>query len=106
MKRPAASAVAGGHELYLYWRTSQADWSAAAAALSRWQQQLCEQHPGLQARWLRRADGSEEHATLMEIYTQPGGVEEATAQRIVEEGAMVLTPWCVGTRHIETFIAG
>ena len=106
MKRPAASAVAGRHELYLYWRTSQADWSAAAAALSRWQQQLCEQLPGLQARWLRRADGSEEHATLMEVYTRPGGVDAATARRIVDEGSVVLTQWRIGERHVETFIPG
>jgi hypothetical protein len=99
----------GEIELYLYWRVPSASLPAAVAALAAWQGSLCADTPGLQARWLRRADdaaGAGADPTVMEIYTRPGGIDPQTAARIERDGNAALSGWLSGPRHVERFVAG
>jgi hypothetical protein len=91
-------------ELYLYWRTGSADHAAATIAMRAWQQALQKEHPGLEARLLRRADEAAAEITLMETYLQPGGIGPALQQQIADAGDAVSVPWRRGPRHIEVFI--
>jgi hypothetical protein len=93
-------------ELYLYWKTDVARADGAEAAARGWQQALCQEHPALQARLLRRADADASPArtvTLMEIYRRPGGIDAALQATIVETGAQRLAVWLLGPRHVEAF---
>ena len=92
-------------ECYVYWRLDAASLKAAADALTAFQQQLRERHPGLQARLLSKLDDSAAEATLMEVYALPGGVNPELAKAVVDEGGRVAAAWCRGTRHIERFQA-
>jgi hypothetical protein len=96
--------TAAARELYLYWRTSRADAAAATHAIRAWQQALTMDHPGLQARLLRRADEVVAELTLMETYAVPGGIGAALQQQIAERGDAVSALWRRGPRHVEVFI--
>lgn len=96
--------TAPARELYLYWRTGRADAAAATIGIRAWQQDLQKEHPGLQARLLRRADQSAAELTLMEIYTAPGGIGPALQQHITDRGDAVSAAWRRGPRHLEVFI--
>lgn len=93
-------------ELYLYWRTSQADLPAATKAMLAFQQQQTVAWPGLRARLLRRADAAGDAATLMETYALPsnaGGIGKTLRQHIIDSGDAASAPWRDGARHIEVF---
>lgn len=76
-------------ELYIYWRIGATPLTQALQATDAFQRLLCSQHPGLTARVLHRAAGTDK-ATVMEIYTQPGGVGDALAQDIEAVAARAL----------------
>ena len=98
--------AAQAQELYIYWRTPRDGWPAAAVALAEWQARVCATTPGLHARWLRRVDEEPASATLMEVWHQPGGVDEAMARHIADDGNAALAPWLFGARHVEVFTPG
>lgn len=88
-------------ELYFYWRARAGLGGDAEHAALRLQQQWRKHQPELICRLLRRAEG--EHATWMEIYALPGGVDAALQQRLRMEGDAALAPWLDGARHLELF---
>ena len=95
---PAAS---GMRELYFYWHTGAAQGGrvleAVAAAHREWQARW----PGLRARLLQRAEGL--RVTWMEVYSHPGGIDDALQAMLVAEGDARLAPWIEGRRHLEVF---
>lgn len=90
-------------ECYVYWRLRAETLPAAARAMAAFQEQLRARHPGLQARLLSKMDSGDAEATLMEVYTLPGGVSSTLDQAVADEGGRVAAPWCLGQRHIERF---
>lgn len=98
----AGAPAAGRRELYLYWRTRADAVAAAIASAQAWQAALAARHPGLECRLLQRADAGP--ATLMEIYRQAGGIDDALADEIRRDGDAQLAPWLDGTRHVEIFV--
>ena len=95
-------------ELYAYYRVTPANAQAALQAVLAFQQRLLEQHPGLAARVLRRADDGSADVTLMETYAFDDGVrrgiDDALRSRI-EEAAAALTAMLSGPRQTEVFDA-
>jgi len=95
-------------QLFIYYRIAVADAAAAFAALQPVQQALCESHPGLQARLLRRTDvSSDGMCTLMETYRfdlPAQGVSERLQADIDAAAEAVLRPWLQGARHCEVFV--
>lgn len=90
-------------ELYVYWRVASARADGAARAAGAFQRGQCAVHAGLQARLLRRNDAAAGHATLMEVYAHPGGIDAALQASIVDAGARALGGWAEGGRHVEVF---
>lgn len=96
-------------ELFIYYR-SRADREAEVAQRVRaWQASLCERHPGLQARLLRRPGTRDGLQTWMETYSipmseNPDGVS-AELQQAIEAQAAALSDCIEGTRHTEVFNA-
>ena len=101
---------AGGRELFVYYRVAAAAAHGARSAVETLQAALCDTHPGLEARLLRRrgdgpAGGVE---TWMETYARPASPDgvDAALQRAIEEGAAAaLAAWVDGARHGEAFEA-
>jgi hypothetical protein len=92
------------HELYIYWRIGATPLGIALQTAAAFQQQLRLEFPGLQARLLHRAAGTEK-ATVMEVYSRPGGVGEELAQHIEREAARALAAWPQPPqRHREVFM--
>jgi hypothetical protein len=91
-------------ELFIYYRATQENASVLHAEVSRMQTELRVRHPGLQARLLRRPDAADGLHTWMETYASPDGIDDAL-QGAIETAALALSPWIVGSRHIERFIA-
>lgn len=117
-----------GTELYVYWKVGTTQLPQALAAAQALQQLLMQRHPALQARLLQRADGADGSATetaangtppgtataaatttttatLMEIYSQPGGIGGLLRQDIESHAKLQLAalgPPAV-QRHIELF---
>lgn len=92
-------------ELYIYWRVPQHQLAAAVAAMTAFQAEQTQRVPRLQARLLQREEDDAEQATLMEIYTVPGGLPQAVRTALVVEGTQAAAPWCQGARHVEVFSA-
>ena len=102
-------------ELFIYWRVAPHALAEAVSAIQAWQAGLRVRHPGLQTRLYRRSDTAESDATVMETYALQGaeqidgalpladGIDDALHRAIVEQGAGVAAPWCLGTRHVEVF---
>jgi hypothetical protein len=70
------------------------------------QDRLQAEVPGLQARWLTRADAGSTTQTWMETYARPDdmqGVCTAT-QALIEERARSLGALIEGGRHAEAFV--
>jgi hypothetical protein len=89
-----------GREVYIYWRLADPVLLAEAThAVRAMQQALQRRWPALQTRLLVRDDGS----TLMEIYTEPGGISGPTLAALVSEGDTATARWRQGQRHLETF---
>jgi hypothetical protein len=96
-----------GPEWYLYWKLPAAEAAVAVAALRLWQDALRRQHPGLQARLLRRSDEREPgQQTWMETYRHPDGMAPgSTLGRLIrEEGDALLAAHGAPRRHLEVFL--
>lgn len=96
-------------ELFIYYRVRCVDAAAARAAVLASQQHLCDRHPGLRARLLRRPEEADGLQTWMETYAtdtmqDPAGITTAL-QADIEYGAQATLHWVEGSRHTEVFIA-
>lgn len=93
-------------ELYIYWRVPPAQLSQTLQVCKTFQAKLQQQHAGLTTRLLVRGDeAAGGHATLMEIYSRPGGIDDDLQDQIealAAEQFSVFTP--VPKRHIEAFV--
>jgi len=90
--------------LFVYYRVPVANQAAAREAIKVIQQRLCNEHPGLTTRLMRRADthqGSLE-TTWMEVYEHPSGVCAVCEARL-RDLADALPHGLIGARHVETF---
>lgn len=89
-------------ELYVYWKAPKASDMAPVRSA---QAALAQQHPGLHARLLRRADDSSGAATdtWMEIYAAPAGIGPALQATIEAALAPALAQLAAGPRHAEVF---
>ena len=97
-----SSGVAASRELYVYWKTSDVD--AALAAVQAAQASLEASHKGLRARALLREEPGTGMQTLMEVYTQPAGIDRPL-QAAVEAVLMNATSGLrAGPRHTEVFL--
>jgi hypothetical protein len=83
-------------ERFIYYRVADAAPAPRDAVLAM-QRALCERHPRLQARLLCNA------TTWMEIYAQPGGVDDALLAEIENAASTALGSAIAGARHVETF---
>ncbi len=94
-----------GTELYIYWKVGAAQAQPALEAARALQRALQQQHPGLQARLLQRADDTTGSTTLMEIYATPEGIGAGLLNAIEAEAALHLAPLAppAAQRHIERF---
>lgn len=92
-----------GAELYVYWHCAAAHERDAVAAFGTCRSALQAQHPGLQARLLCRTEDRTGRVTLMEIYTRPGGLDEAARASLLAATAAALAGLAVGPRHVEVF---
>mgnify|MGYP000920412223 CR=1 FL=1 len=91
-------------ELFIYWRT--ADSAAASDAVARWQTELRQSHPQLDAALYLRADdagSAPSGTTLMEVY-RGDGLDALLESRLREEGDRRLAAWVDGQRKVEVFI--
>ena len=91
-------------EVYVYWRIGATPLAHALQATAAFQAELRQRFPALRARLLHRAEGTDK-ATVMEIYSHPGGVSEALAQQIecTAETSLATLP-AVPQRHREVFL--
>jgi hypothetical protein len=91
-------------ELFIYYRIHAAEASRAREAVQQYQHRLCERHPGLTARLLRRADDDQHTPTWMEIYSLPDTGDAADLQAQIEAEAAMIAPCLAGPRHTEVFV--
>ncbi len=99
--------MAGGAQLYVYYRVRPADVAAVIAAVGALHAGWRARWPGLACTLARRAeahDRADEPCTLMETYQQPGGVPEASQREIERAARERLGAWIVGERHLEVFV--
>ena len=96
--------AASQREIYVYYRVGAADADALADRVRALQAGLCERHPGLQARLLRRPVAEGAVQTWMEVYAIAGGVGEEL-QRAIDAAAEPLSSAMQGPRHVEVFEA-
>lgn len=96
--------MAEAAQLYVYYRVRPADAPAVTAAVhalhADWQRSM----PGLVCTLQRRAGDAAGLWTLMETYTQPGGVAAARQREIERLANEQLAAWIVGDRHVEVFV--
>lgn len=108
--RPAATVSTGlVRELFVYYRAPVAGAVAVQAAAAAMQARLCERHPVLVARLLRRPDPQDGCHTWMETYATdparaPAGIDDAL-QSAIDVAAADLQPLLAGPRHTEVFTA-
>lgn len=108
--RCAASAPDVISEWFIYYQIAPPDLPQVQAAVAAFQQQLCQDWPGLQARLLRRPTAHEGRLTLMEIYgfgpsAQPSPPADASPGVLsaIEQAARGIASWLQGERHVEVF---
>lgn len=102
--------MAGGRQLFVYYRVNASNVDAAIAAAGRVQSALRQRHPGLQAALMRRPDAVNGQVTLMETYALAAwvdalGVDEALQRAIELDAARAMAPWIVGERRVEVFVS-
>jgi hypothetical protein len=91
-------------ELYIYYRVNDGDAPAALQAARSMQQRLREQHPGLQARLLRRPQaGSDGLQTWMETYALPDAGVTTALEDEITRAASAWAAYISGPRHCEVF---
>jgi hypothetical protein len=100
----------GQRQLFIYWRVSASDLTAALNALREWQTGLTALRPGLRYSLYQRAGTSEADATVMESYAieaaqAQAGIDDELHQHIDLAGSALLQRWLRGARHVEVFIA-
>jgi Domain of unknown function (DUF4936) len=96
--------MAAERELFIYWKVATADAPLAVAEATAWLERLRALQPALVARLYQRADPNADARTVMETYALPGtGLDEASIERYVAEGAALLGRWARGGRHVEVF---
>jgi hypothetical protein len=94
-------------ELFIYYRIPVDAAPAAREAVEAMQAALCQRHPGLSARLLRRPDEQDLQQTWMEIYAMHGaasGVTPRVEADIAQAAAAALAPFAAGSRHTEVFV--
>ena len=99
--------MAGGAQLYVYYRVRPADAAAVIAAVGALHAGWRDRWPGLACTLARRVeerDGADEPLTLMETYHQPGGVPDACQREIERAARERLGAWIHGERHLEVFV--
>lgn len=94
--------------LFIYWKVSPERLPQALAAGHAFQAECRRRHPALTAALYQRAtgtgtDSADGPVTVMETYTQPGGLDAPTQQVLIDGGQATLATWCTGLRHIEHF---
>lgn len=94
-------------ELFIYYRSPEADAARVMAHVHDFQARLTAGHPGLLARLLRRPVPVDGVDTWMETYAMdptqhPRGISTALAREI-EAQAAGLAPCLLGARHVEVF---
>lgn len=94
-----------GRELFVYYRVAESTLDSACRDALDMQRTLCDAHPGLQARLLRRPEASEGRCTLMETYTRVAGIDSALQAEIDAAARAALARWQLGERHTEVFRA-
>jgi hypothetical protein len=90
-------------EAFAYWRADPLRADAALAALRGLQARWTAAEPALHLRLYRRDEPGAARVTVMEVYTQDGGLSDAWLARIDGEGAQALAPWISGPRQLEVF---
>ena len=92
-------------ELFVYYRIRDADAAAARRAALAMQDELRRTHPGLAARLLTRAGGSDGLQTWMETYTLAGDAAgvDAGLEAEIERQATSWAALVAGPRHVEAF---
>ncbi len=96
-------------ELYVYYRVAVHDADALRLAVTKMQDRLRREVPGLQARLLRRNDPTASSDTWMETYAvspavSAGGVSDAL-RATIKQHAAAWRHLCDGARHTEVFDA-
>jgi hypothetical protein len=89
--------------LYVYYRVSEMRLGAVVGAVRAMQARLCRDHPGLEARLLRRPEIRDGAVTVMETYEHVDGVDPALQAAIAAEAATALPPGLAAGRHVEVF---
>lgn len=101
----SSGASAMGRELFVYYRVAEPTLEQACSSALDMQRGLCEAHPGLQTRLLRRPEASEGRCTLMETYARSAGIDDALQAEIEAAARAALGRWQLGERHTEVFVA-
>jgi Domain of unknown function (DUF4936) len=89
--------------LFIYWKLPPENLAGALAAARAFQAGLSQRHPALAACLYQRAESGAAAVTLMETYTQAGGLDPQAVSDIVDGGRAALAAWCAGGRHVEQF---
>ncbi len=89
--------------LFIYWKVAPEHLPQALAAAQGFQAELRQQHPALVAELYQRSEHADAVVTVMEIYSQPGGLDAPTQQVLIDDGQAALATWCTGQRHVECF---
>lgn len=89
--------------LFIYWKVLPEQRAGALAAARAFQAGLSQRHPSLAAGLYQRAESGAAMVTLMETYTQPGGLDALALRDIVDGGQATLAAWCAHGRHVEQF---
>lgn len=108
-------------ELFVYYRVRPEAGPAAHRAVAAMQRDLCDGHPGLEARLLKRREVATSSETWMEIYAfrgarigsldgagadiGPAAVLDDVFESRLATAALALVPFIDGSRHVERFEA-
>ena len=89
--------------LFIYWKVRPELLAGALAAAREFQAGLCRRHPLLVASLYQRAESGPALVTLMETYTQPGGLNPQVWPDIIDGAQTAMAAWCPAGRHVEQF---
>lgn len=89
--------------LFIYWKVAPEQLPDALAAVRAFQAGLSQRHPSLAACLYQRTETGAAMVTLMETYTQPGGLPASVLPEVIAGGHAALARWCPAGRHVEQF---
>lgn len=89
--------------LFIYWKAPPEQLAGALAAVREFQAGLSLRYPSLVAAVYQRAESGPALVTLLETYTQPGGLDARALPDIIDGGHAALANWCPEGRHVEQF---